>query len=774
MSSGADSLTSRVVQALRHAEDACRRGEWAIAEQTCRVLLQDNPGLSGALQLLGAVYLQTGRTAEAAGLMSGAVAANPRDARLQRLCALALTALGRLPDALRHYDLAVALEPGDAQSHQQRGDLLFQLGQLQEALSSYHQALLLKPDQAEAQHNRGVTLLALLRPKEALESFERALAIDFAYADAWYNRGLALAELGRPEEALVSYERALQLRPAFAEAAYNRGLTLRRLGRLTEALAAYSRALEIRAGFPWAHNNRGVVLQALGRTEEALGDFDLALRGMPAYAEAWYNRGNACSELKQFEAAMRCYDRCRELAPQQDWLYGAWLHTRMQLCDWRDLEAHRQELADGLARGERVSAPFPVLAFADSVAAQRQAGRLWSLHHDAALRDLPAAAPRARGGKIRIGYYSADFHQHATAYLIAELIETHDRERFELLAFSFGRDQNDAMRQRLVAAFDQFHDVRTRSDRDVALLSREAGVDIAIDLKGFTQQERHRIFAYRAAPLQVSYLGYPGTMGVPYIDYLVADAIVVPEHSRHEYAEKIICLPDSYQVNDRKRRIAERRFSREELGLPAAAFVFCCFNNSYKITPAVFAAWMRILAQVGDSVLWLLEDNPAAAQQLRRAADEQGIRPDRLVFAPRMALPEHLARHAAADLFLDTLPCNAHTTASDALWAGLPLLTQAGASFAARVAASLLTAVGLAELITGDAAQYETLAIALAREPARLAALRDRLARSSLERSPLFDTGRYTRNLERAYEAIHERCLSGQPPDHLILSSVQR
>jgi len=332
----------------------------------------------------------------------------------------------------------------------------------------------------------------------------------------------------------------------------------------------------------------------------------------------------------------------------------------MQLCDWRDLDAHIAELGADLRRAKKCTNPFPVLALVDSLSLQRAAAQLWVSEAQALTEVLPPIEKRAAGERIRVGYFSADFHNHATAYLMAELFETHDRSRFELTAFSFGPEIHDQMRSRLSAAFDRFLDVRSVSDKQVARLARELHIDIAVDLKGFTQHERHRIFSYRAAPLQVSYLGYPGTSAAPWIDYLIADPILIPAASRPGYSEKILYLPHSYQANDRHRSIAERSFTRAELGLPDSGFVFCCFNNSYKITPAAFSRWMRILGAVPGSVLWLLEDNPTAALNLRREAEARAVRAERLLFAPRLPLPEHLARHRAADLFLDTWPCNAH------------------------------------------------------------------------------------------------------------------
>jgi len=510
------------------------------------------------------------------------------------------------------------------------------------------------------------------------------------------------------------------------------------------ALASCNRALQLRPDYPKAHNNRAIALQDLRRFTEARDGFHRAL----------------------------------SLAPDHPWLLGSWLHARMQIGDWRDLAAPLAALTSALEQGRPACTPSTLLALLDSPPLQRRAAEAWVRAHcpGAPCPGAPSPPPAGailsppRGARIRLGYFSCDLQEHATAYLAAELFELHDRTRFEVLAFSFGPQQEDPMRRRLRAAFDRFLDVRSHSDAQAAQLARELGIDIAVDLKGLTQHNRLGIFWHRAAPIQVSYLGFPGTTAAPFMDYLVADRTLIPAHSRAHYAEKIIYLPDSYQANDRQRPIAERTPSRSQLQLPETAVVFCGFNAPYKITPETFAGWMRILQAAPGSVLWLLSDDPAGAALLRREAEARSVHPERLVFAGRVAMPEHLARLRAADLFLDTFPCNAHTSASDALWAGLPLLTRLGQSFAARVGASLLAAIGLPELVTSTAEQYETTAIELARHPERLARLRQRLQLNRAS-GALFDSRRFTQQLEDAYAQVHERHQRGLPCEDVFVGS---
>jgi predicted O-linked N-acetylglucosamine transferase (SPINDLY family) len=411
--------------------------------------------------------------------------------------------------------------------------------------------------------------------------------------------------------------------------------------------------------------------------------------------------------------------------------------------------------------GKRTVPPVLSLALLDSLADQRRAAEIMA-------RDKLAPGPplwrgeRYRHERIRLAYLSADFHSHATAVLAAGLFESHDRSRFETIAVSFGPDDASPMRSRLKQGFERFIDVRAKSEAEIARLVRELEVDIAVDLKGYTSDARPAIFSQRPAPIQVNHLGFPGTMGAPFMDYLIADRIIVPEGHKSFYSEQVVWLPDTYQPNDRSREHGEP-IERASAGLPERGFVFCCFNNSYKIQPPVFDVWMRLLRDVPGSMLWLLEDNAAATQNLKREAAARGIDPGQLVFAARCGQAEHLSRHSLADLFLDTLPYNAHTTASDALWMGLPIITCTGSTFAGRVASSLLAAAGLPELVTDSPDQYEALAFRLARDPSALAAIKSKLA-ANRHSVPLFDIGRFTGHLEAAYSTMHERHMRGLPP----------
>ncbi|NJD88586.1 MAG: tetratricopeptide repeat protein [Betaproteobacteria bacterium] len=758
---GATTLT--IPQALQRALAACQRGDWAEAERICRLVLAARPEQADALNLLGMVALQTRRPREAVEWLSRVLAVHEGHAQARLARASALGALGRHAEALADYDRALALVPDSAEAHLNRGIVLGELGRREEALASCERAAALRPDFALARYNHGLALHVLGRLPEALAAFDRAIALRDDFPDAHNNRGVVLRELGRLPEALRSHERAIALAPASAEAHNNRGAVLRALRRPAQALESYSRAIALRPAFAQAHCNAGNALGDLGRHAEALQCCERAISADPGYVDAHVRRGIALRDLGRRLEALQSYERALALDPAFDWLEGLWLHEKMRVCDWSGLAGQVGHLAGRIERGEKATAPFAVLAMPVAQAVQRTAAQTWVEAMYPARELLPAIAPAPRGGRIRIGYFSADFHEHATSYLVAEVLERHDRARFEVTAYSFGPDTRDAMRARIAAAVERFVDVRELSDEEVARLARGHGIDIAVDLKGFTEDARTGIFALRAAPIQVSYLGYPGTMAAPYVDYLVADATVAPEEHRAHYAESLVLMPGCYQANDSKRRISERAFTRAQMGLPESGFVFCSFNNNFKIAPDTFDAWMRLLGRVEGSVLWLLEDNEWAAANLRAEAGRRGIDAGRLVFARRMPLDEHLARHRLADLFLDTLPYNAHTTASDALWAGLPVLTCLGGTFAGRVAASLLRAVGLPELVVDTVQEYEALALALASDPERLAGLRRRLE-ANRATAPLFDSARFAANLEAAYRRMVERREAGLAP----------
>jgi predicted O-linked N-acetylglucosamine transferase (SPINDLY family) len=775
---------------------AAQQGDLAAAERLFRQALALAPNPEG-FNNLGTLLLQQGRPADAIAAHRRAIALRPDYAAAHLALGNALTqhgeldaALaayrelvrldpaaadahnnigvvlqrqGKLDAALAAYRAAVARAPAYAQAHFNIGTVLHAKGDLDAAASAYRQVMVLRPDIADAYNNLGTVLQDQGRLDEALAAFAAAIERRDDHAEAHFNRGVVLRAQGRLELALAAWRDAMARRADYVEAINNAGIALQELGRLDEAQATFERIFRLRPAHAEAHNNFGAVLLGQGRADAALGAFQQALTLRPDYPEAFYNLGNAWRELGKLEGAIAAYQSALRLRPDDADAFSQLVYHRWRACDWTDYGADQARLIELVRRGSARVPPFYLLATPATPEDQLACARRWI----APIAPPPEsvfrhAAPRERD-RIRLGYLSADFHQHATAALAAELFEQHDRARFEVVAYSYGPDDASPMRERLARAFDRFVDIRPLSHRAAAERIRDDEVDILVDLKGYTQHARPQIAAYRPAPVQVSYLGFPATMGAEFIDYIIVDGFVAPAAAQPLFAEKLVHLPGCYQVNDRRRAIAVSPPSRAGCGLPHADFVFCSFNNSYKITPDFFAGWMRLVAAVPGSVLWLLDANDLAARNLRREAERRGVDPARLVFAPRAPLAEHLARHRNADLFLDTLPCNAHTTASDALWAGLPVLTCAGNTFAGRVAGSLLTAMGLSDLIAASPAEYERIALALARDPRKLADLRARISRAR-EASPVFDLPRAARHLEAAYARMWQRWCDGESP----------
>jgi predicted O-linked N-acetylglucosamine transferase (SPINDLY family) len=657
------------------------------------------------------------------------------------------------------------------------GDQLFQsaiaslsAGRFAEAEGSLKEVLELQPGHLGALNILTIVLMQGERFAEAEKFIRTALSLDRTTEESFYNYGIILKRLGRPNEALEQFDLALSLNPRSGETWNNRGTALSDLHRHQAAVADFDKAISLDPRSAATYCNKGKSLGALERHAEALSEFDRALAINPNLIEAWIGRAIALRKLNRPAEVIAAYDKALGINPHFPGTAGARLLSKMQLCDWSNFDAECAALVASVKANNPTTEPFVLLALPSSSADQLHCAIMWvAKNFRSADGPTVPRKDRPRNKRIRLGYVSADFHEHATSYLMAGLFECHDRSRFEVTGISLGPDDRSATRLRVKSAFEHFIDASGSGDDAVASQIAEREIDVLVDLKGFTEGGRPAIFAQRPAAIQVNYLGFPGTMGARWIDYLVADRTVLPDASKKLYAEKIVYLPGSYQVNDRKRVISERVFSRSELGLPPAGFVFCCFNNNYKIVPSVFDCWMRILRRVEGSVLWLLENNKATTGNLIKEASARGVNPERLVFAQIMPLADHLARLRSADLFLDTLPYNAHTTASDALWAGVPVLTCIGETFAGRVAASLLNAVGLSELIASSRDDYERSAVELATDRQRFSAIKAKLQANRLA-APLFDTERFTRHIETAYAQMYERHRAGLAPDHFVVS----
>lgn len=740
-----------------------QKGELAAAGVYFRQILATDPRHLDALQLLGVVEFQNARFEAAAELLQRAVNMAPNEVGLHCNLGLALQQLGHLEQSLACLERALALRPDFVEALNNRGNVLRELNRMDEAAESYRQAIRLRPKFVEALHNLGMTLLAMQQPEEALANLANCLQIAPQNTGALGQYGMALMAVKRPQSALACFERVLELTANDAEAHYWRGNALLDLGQAEIALASYLKAVAIRPDIPEVHYNLANVLIDLERHEQALAAFDRALELRPGYVQALYNRGGALQDLRRHGEAADTYERLREIAPDHRYTLGKLFHCRQLSGDWARHAEHVDALLRASDENNSRDMPFPFLSVSPNPASQRRCAQAYTAEHFP-----PSPAPLWTGqpyrhDRLRIAYVSADFREHALCYLLAGVFEAHDRERFETIALALRPRDGSAMGQHVEAAFDRFIDASTMSDVDVASLMRELEVDIAVDLTGYTENNRTAIFAARPAPIQVNYLGFPGSMGAEYIDYIIADEFVIPESARPHYSEHVAYLPECFQGNDDRRAISQQIPSRTDVGLPETGFIFCAFNSIHKLTPSFFDIWMRLLSSVPGSVLWLAADDAVVRRNLCAEAERRGVPARRLVFSPRTSYADHLVRLQLADLFLDTLPFNAGTTASDALWAGLPVLTCSGEAFAARMAGSLLTAVGLPELITQNLDVYEALALRLATTPAQLADIRARLGRQRTT-TPLFDTGRFCRHLEAAYLGMQERHESGEAP----------
>jgi protein O-GlcNAc transferase len=729
-------MTASADVMFRQAVSAMRAGDIDGAERAFRDTLQLRPHHIGALNLITIVLTTQKRFEEA-----------------ERYAIRALNEDGSSDVTFYNYGL-----------------ILKALKRPNEALERFNQALKINPSIAGTWNNRGTVFNDLKRYDDAVGDFNKAIALDPHHAEAFFNKGKSLTLLKRLDEASSAFDRALTLRPNLAEAWLGKGNVFCERRQYDGAVAAYDRALGLNAELAEAWLGRGNLLQRVRCYREALTAFDRALALKPDLIEAWIGRGETLSTLKRHAESAKAYARVLELDPQRPFVKGLLLHQKMSSCAWAEVDKLIAEIDKDISADKPSADPFGWQGVAKSPRSLQRCAELFNAaRYPAIARGLPRRSTSDRG-KIRVGYLSGEFRDQATSQLIVGVLEQHNRSRFEIFGFDNGWNDESEIRRRVRASCVEMIDINQLSDEAAAIVIRNHQIDILVNLNGYFGEERTGVFAQRPAPVQVNYLGFPGTLGTPYMDYIIVDRCVIPPGHENFYDEKIVYLPECYQANDNLKEIAPDIFSRAECNLPEEGFVYCCFNNSYKIVPEVFDRWMRILKEVSGSVLWLIEDSVNAVSNLKREASMRGVNSDRLVFARRVPLSDHLARHRFADLFLDTLPYNAHTTASDALWAGLPVLTQIGGTFPGRVAASLLQAIGLPELITSTHEAYERLAVELASDLQKLASIKHKLARNRLAK-PLFDTQLFTQRIEAAYEQMHKRHQSGLVPDYIIIGS---
>ena len=638
-----------------------------------------------------------------------------------------------------------------------------------DALRLYNKALEIKPNDIDSEVNKISTLLDLKKFDAADQLAEKVLSIDPSIAIVWCSRGIALNNLKSYDLAVNAYEHAIRINPMYYEAWSNQSLPLHALNRSEDALRSCLKALEINPNYAEAWFNKALLLHKLNKCDDALAAYDRAIQIHPNYDDAWMSLGEMLADLKLYTKALTAFQRALEINPKLEFLYGTLTQTELHICKWDNYYLRKEVISKGLSNGEKIVQPLTALSLFDDEKKQLQAAKIFSELSKSDFSD-PILQKRV-GNKIRVAYISPDFKLHPLSYLTAGLFESHDRTQFEIIGVSLkSSDARDQMRRRLIGAFDEFYEIEDKPNEAKINILRNLKIDIAVDMCGHTKSAQTYIFSSRISPIQINYLGYPGTMGHPSIDYMIADHILVPCSSASNYSEKIIYMPHSFQVNDSKRYFSNHALSRAEYGLPEEGFIFCCFNNSYKISPDVFDGWMRILSRVKKSILWLIGGVPEVIDNLHRQAILRGINPDRVIFAGVLDYREYLDRYRIADLFIDTLPFNAGTTASDALWSGLPVLTQTGKSYAGRMASSLLTALDLKMLITENQADYENQAVTLAENPKLLLDIKKSLLESK-KKSTLFNTNLFASLLEKVYFEVYERHKKGLLPGHLRVAN---
>ena len=760
------------------------QGQLVAVVKQAQILTIKYPNAFGVWNILGAAHQGLNDVSSSVTAFKKVTELTPNNAVGFNNLGIALHQIGEMRQAKEACEKAVTLKPDYAEAFFNMGNVLKDQGKLEEAIETYNKALSLKPDYAEAHNNMGVALQEQGKLEDAIEAFNKALLLKPDYAEAFFNMGLAFKGQGKLEDALEAYKKALSMKPAYAQVYNNIGNVLQDQGKMHDALAAYKKALALNPAIAEAYVSMGNVFLVQEKFEDATVAYNKAISIKPDLAQAHNNLGNVLKSQGKLDKAIESYETALSLKPDHSAARAQKLHQQAHICDWSTIEANSLQIGDLIAVDEIVPV-FPILSLDDSPKRQLTLAKKnsktfrelkplkkFNVQADDTVakkqlnKDLGADQMLKR---IKLGFFSPVFHQNPVSILSARVLELLDQEKFEMFIFAYGKIVNDQYIDRLIKSGAQLIDASELTDKEIAELALEKDIDIAIEFNGFLQNGRLGILAHRPSPIQINYLAYPGTMGSDFYDYIIADEVVIPNENKEYYSENIIHLPNCYMPQDNTRRISKRPVSRTDFGLPENGFVFCCFNNSFKISPREFDIWAMLLDKVNGSVLWLMKSNKWSERNLRNEASKRGVDPNRLVFADKLPLEEHLGRLRLADLFLDTFNFNAHTTASDALWAGVPIVTKIGKSFAARVAGSLLTAIELTELITTTEKEYEELALSLATDSNKFMKIKSKLAEKKNSAS-LFDTEAYTKNLELAFVHAYQRYKDGLPPAEFKVS----
>jgi len=701
--------------------------------EICLKILKNDHNNYDANNLIGVIYFKTKKFNESAIYLKKVIQINPNKL-----------------EAYNNYSLA-----------------LCQTKNYNEALKSWNKAIDVNPQYAEAYFNIANVYSTLKDYPKSIENYNKAIEKKKNYKEAYNNLGSLYAELNEYDKAIEIFKKAILIKPVHFNEYNNLANVYYQFKEYNKAIENYNIAINLNPNFALGYYNRAKSLEAVNKKNDAISDYNKAITLQNNFSAAYKNLGNLYMELKILDKSIYNHQQSLKINPNISYLPGTILQAKCGLSDWNNFEKDKEILEKSIINGKKTADPFPVILIYDSPFLQRKVTDMFVQNEF--VKSKKFSFKRNTNKKIRIGYYSSDFHNHATMYLMANLFELHDKTRFEIYAFSFGPDDNSEIRERVAKTFDKFFDVKFKTTKEIVHISRELNLDIAIDLKGFTKNNRFDLFVERCAPIQISYLGFPGTTASDCIDYLIADKILIPEECKSHYSENIIYLPNSYQVNDSSPKLSKKIFTKKDFNLPEKSFIFCCFNHNYKILPDMFETWIRILTKVKNSVIWLLIDDDIAKNNLRKILISRNINPDRLIFANRVPHSEHLVRLGLADLFLDTFPCNAHTTASDAIRSNLPLITLKGKSFASRVASSLLSSVGLEQLITETDEDYEQLAIKIAEDKTFYNDIKNKLKKNVINMS-LFDTKLFTKNLETAYEEVYKNLLENKKPKSLVIN----
>ena len=716
--------------------------------------------------------IQTTRLNEAERLLNQVIKIQPKNPDALCFMGIVFAYRHQYKEALKWIEKSLEVAPKSGIAHSNKGNILKELGRYSEAINSYDKAISLEPSFVEPYSNKGNTLQELGKYSESLSFYDKAISLDPSFVESYCNKANALTELGFYDDAQNFFDKAISIKPDYVEAWSNKGLLLLKIKLYSKALECFDRATDINPKRAESWVCKGRFFNEVSSFNDALLCFNTAIELSPQYALAWGGKAFVLSEVKEYQMAIECYETAFALNPELEYTLGFLIGIRLSIADWQDFEDSIALLIKRSGQFKRDIDPFSALSVLDEPSFHLKIAKTWAKDK---LPHINTLSPIGKWEhkRIRIAYFSADFRgQHPVGLLTPELFELHDRDKFEVYGFSLKKaPDGDLHRERLENGFDHFINLEDKSGVEIARLSREMEIDIAIDLGGYTKDAAIEAMSCRSAPIQVNYLGYPGTMGADFMDYIIADSILIPPSSQQYYSEKVVYLPNSYMIDDSKRVPLEQPISKSDYGLPEDKFIYCCFNNGYKFNKKILESWARILLQIQNSIFWISDNNINFKNNLIREFGKLGINSNRIFFARRVdSMAEHLARHSLADLFLDTHPYNAHTTGLDSLKAGLPIITYSGKAFAGRVGASLLNAIGLPELAVDSLEAYEKLAIELAREPEKLALLKKRLAENRAIK-PLFDSQLSVLNIEKSYEEMYRKYLAGEQNDHIYIDN---